>query len=373
MTSDQHSDEFTGKRGDIIRTEKNYSVLVFGYGDVVKNKYKVDMPARVQDGVAYVELKAIANSDDKVLEWGSDALTQFIEDQSIATFIIATTPQSHKLIIEYLLATVSNLEARIIVEKPFLPSTALFTDVFSNRLKAKSNLTFYCIDHYIGKPVVGWLGENIADLVSHHGKVTGIRFRSFEKKSFGNPDTFSAGYAIEHGVHALPCFESILGPLVSSVDMVDIDNTSVEFHELEGLAIINKFDFHFSVVPKSRSGGLLAPRIKLAIAGGKMHVADEKTLTIIFEGGEMVCGINSNAISVNGVKQDVAGLDKERAYSRIFKSIFGSEVGSEVDSEFDSEVGVKSYAPQLLRPEDAMRSVALMEAGVADALSDSKN
>jgi len=316
------------------------NTLIFGYGDVVQKKYLPVFDSDWLTRTFFVETKALPGHPNSIIYWKSPELDKIIQSKELLTVVVSSSPNSHRDILTYLSENMSNSNARVFIEKPFMVSMEQYTNYCKQFDLNTLPFKVYCIDHYLEKSPILWLANNFGRLSAEYGLVESMEYISYETKDFANPESFYDGYPIEHGVHALPCFEKVIPGLRVRSESVKIESTEIENAAVNSKIFVNFFDFRLRV---NSNLATTTPEIALRISAGKLQISDKKELIIDFEKGRVISGINTNIVNICGSE---FAIDKvEDPYRSIFSWIYGD----------------KKQPIDLLTPKDAMRSVHLME------------
>jgi len=122
----------------VSQDSDNYTILIFGFGDVVKHKYLQQISSADQKKIAFVDLTSTSEPSRKVLIWRSPELDKFVSDNPISKIIVATPPQTHGQVIEYVYKAINKNKLTIYVEKPFLDSLSRYLEI--KKLTDKNSL-----------------------------------------------------------------------------------------------------------------------------------------------------------------------------------------------------------------------------------------
>jgi len=329
----------------VSQDSDNYTILIFGFGDVVKHKYLQQISSADQKKIAFVDLTSTSEPSRKVLIWRSPELDKFVSDNPISKIIVAK-------VIEYVYKAINKNKLTIYVEKPFLDSLSRYLEI--KKLTDKNSLyQIYCLDHYLAKPTVLWLKRNIDVLISDYGKISSLTFESFEKSGFGNFETFEIGYALEHGVHALPVFESIVGKFFIHKNQINIKQSHIEPVCIGENTISNNFDIKLSVSEVESNEYFQYKDVDVNICGGKLHKEDSKNIYLEFESMVLKCGINTGRVESlnNSDFRTYQVSNNTDAYRYLLTEVLSD----------------KHDKSMFLTPEDAMKSVELIQLAMNNA------
>jgi predicted dehydrogenase len=313
-------------------------VTIFGYGDVVRNKYLPNLISSQISNTTIVDLAPNPKADLNYLNWSDAAVDIHLQSANCVIYVIATPPQSHIKVIKRIVSNApDNRSTSIYVEKPFAVNSTEARKAIASFYK--NNINIRVIDHYREKSVVGWLFNFLRKDSSQFETPRSISFESFEQKTFSDSEVFDIGYALEHGVHALPMIEAILGRIDAIPVQALVESSTTTLFNNGSVNFVNKFDFKYCV-------GNAKPFV-LNIAGGKKAFQTRKILSIMFENSSIICDFENCIVKLNwgNCEEQTFIISDTDAYGPVMHNIYNN----------------KTDARSFISMEDATRSIELIE------------
>jgi len=289
----------------------------------------LDEDPAAKEGVVVAELKAkCANKDPRVfMEWGTPALEGLIRGGVFERILVLTPPDRHldqvSGCLELLKAPASPVP--IFVEKP-IDSDLEKAKEFLGKHPPETRRFIRSIDHYTQKWTSRFLKDHGATLLPGIGRVTRVVFVSLEERGIWPSPAFGAGYAREHGVHAVAMIRWCLPQLARPGVAVAADHDKVRTwrhadcpRECVGESA---FLLHFRVtgLPPAE----FADAVEIVVAGGKGMEGDVKKLMVVGEHGCLVSRFNADKMYRCTDEVAEVGKNEEKAepYQTIVRGIF---------------------------------------------------